>query len=157
MMSIANTSVSVPLIPAEEDPALPYPSFGGMTSSTRLPTVWPTRPVSQPGMTWPSPITVAHGSLRDHEESKTFLVRQFMPVYWTTRYWPFLTTGPGPLISVLTWRVVGAAVFGMVIVGPLPAAPAVTVGSVPPPSEVCVPLTPAVLSNEDRQSTRLNS
>ena len=53
-----------------------------------------------------------------------------------------------PLISVLTWRVFGAAVFGMVIVGPLPAAPAVTVGSAPPPSEVCVPVTPAVLSND---------
>src|SRR5580700_386502 len=117
-----------------------------MTSRTRLPTVWPTSPVSQPGMTWPAPITVAKGSLRDQEESKTFLVRQIMPVYWTTMYWPFLTTGPAPLTSVLTWRVFGAAVLGMVIVGPLPAAPTLTVGSAPPPSEVWVPGTPAVLA-----------
>src|SRR5580698_2332286 len=152
-MSTANTSVSVPLMPAAEDPALPYPSLGGMTSRTRLPTVWPTSPVSQPGMTWPSPIAVAKGSLRDQEESKTFLVRQITPVYWTTMYWPFLTTGPVPLISVLTWRVFGAAVFGMVIVGPLPAVPAVTVGSAPPPLEVCAPLTPAVLSYDLSMST----
>src|ERR1700685_1777714 len=116
-----------------------------MTSRTRLATVWATRPVSQPLMTWPSPISVAKGSLRDQEESKTFLVRQFTPVYWTTMYWPFLTTGPVPLISVLTWRVFGAAVFGMVIVGPLPAAPAVTVGSAPPPSEPCLPTAGGLL------------
>ena len=67
-----------------------------MTSRTRLPTVWPTRPVSQPLMTWPSPITVVSGVLRDQEESKTFPVRQITPVYWTAMSWPFFTTRPCP-------------------------------------------------------------
>src|ERR1022692_952710 len=104
-----------------------------MTSSTRLPTVCPTRPLSQPAMTWPSPIGVPNGSPRVHEASKTFLVRQIMPVYWTTRNWPLVTFGPVPLLRSLTTRVLGAAFFGIVIVGDLPAAPAVTVGSAPPP------------------------
>ncbi len=34
---------------------------GGTTSSTCEPTVWPTRPLSQPGMTWPLPITKSAG------------------------------------------------------------------------------------------------
>src|SRR5215831_6363839 len=99
-----------------------------MTSRTRLPTFCPTRPLSQPGMTLLTPIGKPAGVLREYEESKTPLVRQISPVYWTTRNWPFFTTGPLPWISVLTWRVLGAAVFGMVIVGLLPAAAAVTVG-----------------------------
>src|ERR1700722_2459409 len=115
-----------------------------MTSSTRLPTVWPTRPVSQPLITWPSPITVVSGVLRAQEESKTAPVRQITPVYWTARSWPFFTTAPLPLIRVLTWRAFGAVVFaGILIVGPavLFAAGAVTVGSEPPPLLACVPGT----------------
>ena len=52
-MSTTKTSVSVPLMPACGLPDLPYPSAGGMTSMTRLPTVWPVRPLSQPVMTLP--------------------------------------------------------------------------------------------------------
>src|ERR1700733_108649 len=81
-----------------------------MTSRTRLPTVWPTRPVSQPLMTWPSPITVVSGVLRAQEESKTLPVRQITPVYWTAMSWPAFTTAPVPLIRGLTWRVFGAGV-----------------------------------------------
>src|SRR6185437_15680807 len=113
-----------------------------MTSRTRLPTVWPTRPVSQPLMTWPAPITTVYGALRAHEESKTLVVRQFTPVYWTTRLWPLATVAPVPLIRVLTWRAAGGlALAGMVMAGPavLPAAGAVTVGSEPPTFVDCVP------------------
>ena len=49
-----------------------------MESSTRLPTVWPTRPLSQPGMTCSgdAPMTKPNGEPDDQEEPKTFLVRQ---------------------------------------------------------------------------------
>src|SRR5580658_8112163 len=96
-----------------------------MTSRTRLPTVLPTRPVSQPGMTWPSPIGVVNGVLRAHEESKTFPVRQITPVYWTAMSSPFFTTAPVPLIRVVTESFFGAVTLaGILIVGPavLPAA-----------------------------------
>src|ERR1700744_5533190 len=127
-----------------------------MTSSTRLPTVWPTRPVSQPLMTWPSPITVVRGVLRAQEESKTLPVRQITPVYWTAMSWPAFTTAPVPLIRGLTWRVFGAVVLaGILIVGPavLFAAGAVTVGSAPPPLVDCVPETLPVVKVEPRSMT----
>src|SRR5258708_9053504 len=119
-----------------------------MPSRTRLATGWPTRPGSQPLMTCPSPITTVNGVLRDQEESKTWPVRQFTPVYWTARFWPFFTTAPVPLIRVLTWRVFGVVTLaGTLTVGPavLAAAGAVTVGSEPPPFDACVPGTPAAL------------
>src|SRR5512146_1742 len=121
-----------------------------MTSRTRLPTVWPTRPLSQPLMTWPSPITVVIGVLRDQEESKTFPVRQITPVYWTAKSWPFFTTAPLPLIRVLTCRVLGGVVLvATLIVGPavLFAAGGVTVGR-PAPALAWVPETPAVANVE---------
>src|SRR5580700_11003415 len=114
-----------------------------MTSSTRLPTVCPTSPESQPLMTWPSPITVVNGWLRDHEESKTFPVRQITPVYWTARSWPLFTFAPVPVIRVLTCRLFGAVVFVLtVIVGPavLPDFGGVTAGSALPRDALpCVP------------------
>src|ERR1700727_1159441 len=118
-MSTTKTRGSGPLMPAVEAPAEPQAAGGGRASGTRLPTVWPTRPVSQPLMTWPSPITVVSGVLRDQEESKTFPVRQITPVYWTAKSWPFFTTAPVPLIKVLTCRDFGAVVpAGILIVGP---------------------------------------
>src|SRR5215469_4310706 len=115
-----------------------------MTSSTRLPTFWPTSPVSQPLMTWPTPIGVVYGWLRAQEESNTFLVRQMTPVYCTISSSPLFTFGPVPAIRGLTSRVFGGVLAGMVMTGALPDA-VVTVGSEPPPFEVCAPGTPAVL------------
>src|ERR1700733_9625882 len=117
-----------------------------MTSRTRLPTVWPTRPVSQPAMTRPSPITVVSGVLRDQEEAKTFPVRQIAPVYWNAMSWPFWTTAPVPLMRVWAWRVSGGATsLGIVMVGPAISlgAGGVTVGSAPPPALVWDPPPPA--------------
>src|SRR5215471_7263303 len=145
-MSTTKTSVSVPLMPACAAPVLPYPRADGMTRSTRLPTVWPTSPLSQPLMTWPTPMGVENGRPRVHEESKGFLVRQLTPVYWTTRYWPLVIFEPAPLIRVLICSVFGGAVDGTCTAGALPGA-AVTVGSPAPPLEVCVPCTPEVLLN----------
>src|ERR1700727_2476238 len=105
-----------------------------MTSRTRLPTVLPTRPVSQPGMTWPSPITVVKGPVLVHEDWKDFPVRQMYPLYWTAMSSPFFTTAPLPLMRVLTWRVFGGVALVLILmVGPavLPAAGATTVGSAP--------------------------
>ena len=85
-----------------------------------------------------------YGCLRDQEESNTFLVRQMTPVYCTISSWLLFTTGPVPLIRVLTVRDFGGELAGMVMTGALPAA-VVTVGSAPPPLEVCAPGTPAVL------------
>src|ERR1700729_2802905 len=99
------------------EPPRPPPPPGVKPGSKGEPGV--PRPEPQPLMTWPSPITVVNGWLRDHEESKTFPVRQITPVYWTARSWPLLTTAPVPLMRVLTWRALGAVAFaGMVIVGP---------------------------------------
>ena len=49
-----------------------------MESITRLPTVWPIRPLSQPGMTCSgdAPMTKPNGEPDVQEEPKTFLVRQ---------------------------------------------------------------------------------
>ena len=49
-----------------------------MESITRLPTVWPIRPLSQPGMTCSgdAPMMKPNGEPDDQEEPKTFLVRQ---------------------------------------------------------------------------------
>src|SRR5215468_5061262 len=123
-MSTTNTSVSVPLIPACELPCLPYPSAGGIDSRTRLPTFFPIRPSLQPGMTWggEAPMTNPNGALCDHEESKTFPVRQLTPEYCTMRYWPLATAGPEPWISVLLASFAGGLLPGTVILGGLPAA-----------------------------------
>src|SRR5665647_3024154 len=51
-MSMTNTKVSLAPITGGE-PLAPYPSAGGTTRRMRLPTVCPTRPLSQPVMTWP--------------------------------------------------------------------------------------------------------
>src|SRR5579863_8526617 len=124
-----------------------------MTSSTRLPTVWPTRPLSQPLITWPTPIAVPNGWWRDQVESKVFFVRQITPAYWTTMNSPLVTFAPRPLIRVLTRSGLGGAVFGMVIFGPLPAGPAVTLGSAPPPFESHLPAGPAVSPTDASMST----
>src|ERR1700760_4932209 len=101
-----------------------------MTSSTRLPTRWPTRPLSQPAMTWPSPIGVVNGELSVQEDWNTLPVRQMRPVYWTAIVSPFLTTAPVPLISGWICSAVGAVALVLIVtVGPvvLPAFGGATV------------------------------
>src|SRR5215831_13315464 len=107
---------------------------------TRLPTGTPVRPMFQPGMIWAGVASISKpsGEPRDQDESKTARVRQFSPTYWVTTYWPLVTGGPDPLISVLVTRLPGGAVAGTLTVGALPVA-AVTVGRLPPPSETRVP------------------
>src|ERR1700744_6216568 len=106
-----------------------------MISSTRLPTVWPTRPLSQPVMTWlgEAPILKLWGRLRDQDESNVVPVRQLTPTYWATTSWPLVTVAPVPLIRVLATSVLGGVTFlGIVILGPLPLA-SLTLGRRPPP------------------------
>src|ERR1700681_3295362 len=112
-----------------------------MTSITRLPTRWPMRPASRPGMTWVgvAPMVKPNGSPRLQDESKTLPVRQIAPTYWATTVWPLTTAGPDPLISVFVTSLVGGVLDeGILITGALPVV-AVTVGSPPPPLETCVP------------------
>src|ERR1700726_203944 len=112
-----------------------------MTSITLLPTVWPTRPLSQPGMTWlgVAPMVKPNGWPRVQDASKTLPVRQIAPTYWATTYWPLLTADPDPLIRVLVTSVVGGVpVEGILITGAVPVV-AVTVGSVLPPLETWLP------------------
>ena len=109
---------------------------------TRLPTVCPMRPLSQPVMTWlgVAPIVNPNGVPRDHDESKTLPVRQISPTYWLTTVCPLVTAGPVPLIRVLVTSEVGAFPdFGMVMVGAAPDLPAVTAGSEPPPLDTLLP------------------
>src|ERR1039458_1376560 len=122
---------------------------------TRLPTVCPTRPLSQPVMTWlgVAPIVNPNGSPRDHDESKTLLVRQISPTYWVTTVCPLATTGPDPLIRVLVTSPAGGFPdLGMVMVGAVPAL-AVTVGSEPPPLDTVLPEADAVFGNSLIMST----
>src|ERR1039457_2525009 len=143
-----------------------------MTSSTRLPTVWPTRPMSHPVMTWlgGGPAGETGGGRRAagaaktlpraprvQDASKTLPVRQITPTYWATTVWPLLTTGPAPLIRGLVTSVVGGVpVVGILTTGALPVV-AVTVGSVPPPSETWVPDAEAFAPNFVIMSTTKTS
>src|SRR5216683_1642764 len=108
-----------------------------MVSITRLPTVWPIRPLSQPGMTCSgdAPMVNPNGAPLVHEESKVFPVRQMTPTYWTTSVWPLVTLAPVPLMRVVVVRVFGVADDGILMVGAVPAATAATVGSPCPPVE----------------------
>src|SRR5579875_761394 len=132
-----------------------------MTSRTRLPTVWPTRPLSQPVITWlgVAPILKLNGVPRDQEESKTWPVRQMTPVYCATTVWPLVTAGPVPLIRVLVVRLFGGVTpLGIFTVGALPLA-AVTVGRLPPPLETLDPDADAVSENfwiRSRTKTRVS-
>src|SRR5260370_18000158 len=111
-----------------------------MTSSTRLPMVWPTRPRSQPGMPCEgvAPTVKRSGAPLRQDESKSFLLAQITPTYCTTMSWPFPTLGPVPLIRVRTASVVGGAALGIVTDGAQPCA-FPTAGRAPPPVETCCP------------------
>src|ERR1700761_6100472 len=116
-----------------------------MTSMTRLPTVAPVRPVSQPVITCAgeAPMMKPNGDPDDQEELNTFLVRQMYPVYWAMTNCPLASFGPLPWMRVLVTRVDGGLPAGMVTVGAA-LAWAVTVGSVPPPLVTWVPVAEAV-------------
>src|SRR5216683_1717438 len=108
---------------------------------TRLPTVWPMRPLSQPGMTWlgVAAMVKPKGWPRVQDASKTLPVRQMTPTYCATTVWPLVTADPDPLISVLATSADGGLPDeGILITGALPVV-AVTVGNVPPPAEICLP------------------
>src|SRR5215467_555332 len=109
-----------------------------MTSITRLPTVWPIRPLSHPGMTWlgVAAMVKANGCCRVQEASNTVPLRQMAPTYCTTTVCCLAMAGPVPLTSVLVTSLVGGLVDGILIFGAAPVD-AVTVGSGPPPLDTC--------------------
>src|SRR6266446_9766754 len=118
-----------------------------MTSITRLPTGWPARPVSQPGITCSgdAPMTKPNGEPDDQEEPNAFFVRQMYPVYWAMTYWPLTTVAPPPLMRAFTTSPLGGVEEeGNVSVGAPPVL-ALTVGRLPPPLDSCVPEADAVL------------
>src|SRR5260370_11319350 len=125
-----------------------------MTSSTRLPMVWPTRPRSQPGMTCEgvAPTVKPSGAPLRQDESKSFLLAQITPTYCTRMGWPFPALGPVPLIRVRTASVVGGAALGIVTDGAEPCA-FPTAGRVPPPVETCCPPADAVAAYDLIRST----
>ena len=112
---------------------------------TRLPAGTPARPLSQPGMICSGVASSSNpnGCCRDHDESKTFLVRQLTPTYWVTTSSPLATGAPVPLIRVLVISFAGSLAAGIVTVGIVPGV-ALTEGSGPPPSETCWPAADAV-------------
>src|SRR6202034_144267 len=143
-MSTTKTRVSVPLIPADDEPDFPYPSAGGTTSSTWLPTRLPTRPSSHPLMTCPTPIWKPAGVPFFHVELKTLPVRQITPSYWAMSSWPFFTTDPVPWMRVWTCSLDDGAVLGIRTGGALPADAVPTVGSPVPVTVSGVPCALAV-------------
>src|SRR6266516_6876913 len=115
-----------------------------MTSITLLPTFWPTRPLSQPGMTWLglAAIVKPNGWPRFHEASNTFPDFQIAPTYCTTTVCPLAMAGPLPLTSVLVTSLAGGLLDGILIFGAAPVV-AVTLGSAPPPLDTCWPAADA--------------
>src|SRR5512135_3188364 len=113
---------------------------------TRLPTVCPIRPLSQPVITWlgAAPIVKPNGWPRDHDESNTLPVRQITPTYWVTTVCPLATTGPDPLISVLLTRLVGALCPELTVMAGAVPVLALTVGRAPPPLDTGVPVADAL-------------
>src|SRR5215813_8305877 len=104
-----------------------------MTSITRLPTVWPTRPLSQPGMTWLGllPMMKLNGWSRFQEASNT--VPLPLPLrHSTPTDCLALTTGPLPLTRTLVTSLAGGLPDGTLILGAAPVV-AVTLGSPLPP------------------------
>src|SRR5215468_4171698 len=111
-----------------------------MTSITRLPTVWPTRPLSQPALAWLGLASMVKpkGWPRFQEASNTVPLFQIAPTYCTTTVCPLATAGPLPLTSVLVTSLAGGLLDGTLIFGAAPVA-AVTLGSAPPPLDTCWP------------------
>src|SRR5258708_4245562 len=131
-------------------PEGPEGRAGGITSMTLLPTGTPTRPSFQPGTTFP-PSWKLNGRPPGAADGgqvllNTLPVRQMEPTYWATTVWPLASFGPEPLISVVTDSLAGGVFLGTAMTGDCPDA-AVTVGSLPPPVDTCVPLAACVAEN----------
>src|ERR1700722_9632879 len=116
-----NTSVVLPVMPSWEFPEVPYPSAGGTTARTRLPTFCPTSAVSRPGSMVP-PITV--GLL---VKVLAFSVAVVPSQKYRTKFAAIasdlVTTVPVPGMTVLTVRALSALSFGMVTAGAVPKFP----------------------------------
>src|SRR5580704_3935609 len=117
-----NTSVVLPVMPSWEFPEVPYPSAGGITARTRLPTFWPISAVSRPGSIVP-PITVGFWV-------KVFAFRVLLvPLQkYRTKFAAMasalVTVEPVPGITVLTVSLLFAWSLGILTTGVVPNAPA---------------------------------
>src|ERR1700750_2598774 len=119
-----------------------------MTSITRLPTVWPVRPFSQPRVTWLGLLAMTKLDVwpRFQEASNTvpfpLPLRHSAPTYCTTTVCLALMAGPPPLTRTLVTSLAGGLDDGTLIFGAAPVA-AVTLGSAPPPLDTCWPVADA--------------
>src|SRR5580704_14999510 len=117
-----NTSVVLPVMPSWEFPEVPYPSAGGITASTRLPTFWPISAVSRPGSIVP-PITVGFWV-------KVFAFRVELAPFqkYRTKFAAMasdlVTVEPVPEITVLTVSLLFASSLGILTTGVVPNGPA---------------------------------
>src|SRR3984957_19157494 len=118
---MTNTSVVLPVMPSWEFPEVPYPSAGGITASTRLPTFWPMSAVSRPGSMVP-PITVGFWV-----KVFAFRVDVFPLQKYRTKFAAMASdlviVVPVPGITVLTVSLLFASSFGIFTVGVAPNAP----------------------------------
>src|ERR1700722_1951452 len=116
-----NTSVVLPVMPSWEFPEVPYPSAGGITARTRLPTFWPTSAVSRPGSMVP-PITVGFWV-----KVFAFRVDVFPLQKYRTKFAAMASVlvivVPVPGITVLTVSLLFASSLGIFTVGVAPNAP----------------------------------
>src|SRR3984885_12401648 len=108
-------------MPSWEFPEVPYPSAGGITASTRLPTFWPMSAVSRPGSMVP-PITVGFWV-----KVFAFRVEVFPLQKYRTKFAAMASdlviVVPVPGITVLTVSLLFASSFGIFTVGEAPNAP----------------------------------
>ena len=92
-----------------------------MIARTRLPTFWPTRASSRPGIIWPP--TIAGFVTKVLAFSEAFFPVQKYSTKFATRESVLVRTGPVPWMTVLTVSVLLAASFGILTVGVAPNAP----------------------------------
>src|SRR3984957_6800697 len=118
---MTNTSVVLPVMPSWEFPEVPYPSAGGITASTRLPTFWPMSAVSRPGSMVP-PITVGFWV-----KVFAFRVEVFPLQKYRTKFAAMASdlviVVPVPGITVFTVSLLFAASFGIFTAAVAPNAP----------------------------------
>src|SRR4051794_23315552 len=100
------------------EPAAPYASSGGMTSTRRPPTFMPGTPWSQPWMTWPWPTVNSNGFLpRSHDASNCLPFLNSTPTYWTLTLSPALASLPLPTTTSVPCSSLGAAPVAFGIAG----------------------------------------
>src|SRR6476646_9413206 len=86
-----------------------------MIATTCEPTFWPTSAAPKPFTT--AVVAKLVGPALVQDWSKTVLLRQSTPWYWTVTVSPVFTVSPVPTSRSAIFRLVGAAVFGTVTVG----------------------------------------